>query len=251
MKNTDRLHPANICLALFIGAASSSAASLFLESFDAGLGRWTGKTNDVHHGVTVPDPVASGRGLVLTFTAVNGFGDIFTTNVFSSTNTLAISFDYLGLRKTGSGNGDLGGYLGISEGLPGVHTWLASTAGDCSTMLVDNGQWHRYTVLVPGPTAAPFHVVLEDYAASPIPGDVFFDNIQVADWPLLTINQASLVQIVLTWPTNAPNYALEATDSLNSSVWNPVTNTAVVTGDLFSLRLPVQPALQFFRLHRR
>ena len=251
MKRCTQLLLASISCISLVSAPSVLAGVLFFEDFETGLVQWTGKTGQPHHGVTVSDPVSSGRGKVLTFTAMNGFGDIFSTSVLSSTNTIAISFDYLGLRNAGSGAGDLGGYFGISDGLPGTQTWLASTASDGSVRLVDDGQWHRVTIFLNGSQAGSFHLMLEDYAASSIPGDTFFDNIMVAEWPLLTINRPTSSQVVVLWPTNTTGYILESTTSLASQVWTQVTNTPGVQGDQFSLVLIPDSPQQCFRLHKR
>src|SRR5690242_14121908 len=103
MKPSILLSPLVVSL-LFTWTAASSSPSvvLFSEKFESGLEKWTGKTGEAHHGITLPDPLGSGRGQVLTFTDLNTSGDIFSTELFKSTFQITISFDYLGLTRQGS-----------------------------------------------------------------------------------------------------------------------------------------------------
>jgi hypothetical protein len=53
---------------------------------------------------------------------------------------------------------------------------------------------------------------------------------------------------VLSWPTNAVAFNLEVADSLSPASWMPVATGAVITGENFSLKLPLVSGLQFYRL---
>jgi uncharacterized repeat protein (TIGR01451 family) len=72
--------------------------------------------------------------------------------------------------------------------------------------------------------------------------------ITVAQPPTLTIALTGN-QVVLAWPTNAGNYALQTTTNLASQVsWNAVTNTPAIIGTSNAVPLPITNAVQFFRL---
>lgn len=162
--------------------ARVQAIPLFMDDFESGLGAWTGKGFGPHNGITVADPLASGHGMVLTFTAVNAAGDIFTS-LGTFPDGVTISFDYLGLVNPYPA----GGFLGISEGTPGDHYWLAGQPGYGGLFadLVDDGAWHHYDILIPAggspfPADPPFRLMIEDFQdSSPFAGDAFFDNITV------------------------------------------------------------------------
>src|SRR2546427_9051552 len=88
-------------LALTLTAALPlRAQQIFFDDFESGLGQWTGKSGGAHHGVTVADPLASGHGNVLAFTALNQAGDIFSTALLSGSGPLMLSFDYLAACRT-------------------------------------------------------------------------------------------------------------------------------------------------------
>ncbi len=56
-------------------------------------------------------------------------------------------------------------------------------------------------------------------------------------------------QIILSWPTNAASYVLQATTNIYApSGWAAVTNVPSVSGSLKSLTLPMTNTGQFFRL---
>jgi internalin A len=120
---------------------------------------------------------------VLTFTKLSQSGDVFTREVFSGASSIEISFDYLGLAKPGSVAGDLGGFFGVSSGLPGWNNFFAGTQDTYSsvtTPLIDDGAWHRVSYLLRRESIAAFHLAIEDFLDSKgIAGDVYFDNIKV------------------------------------------------------------------------
>lgn len=157
------------------------SALVFEDDFDDGdLVGWTGKGGGAHQGVNVADPLESDRAL--TWTGLNAAGDIFTEDVFSA-GAYTLTFDYLGLVSPASTFGNLGGFIGISEGLPGDHRWLEGTILCCgaeSGTLIDDSTWHSYSVAFT--STYDFHLMLEDFSGSGgIAGDAFFDNIRLYD----------------------------------------------------------------------
>jgi hypothetical protein len=54
--------------------------------------------------------------------------------------------------------------------------------------------------------------------------------------------------LVLSWPTNATGFNLEASASLGTAAWSPVPLGAVITGENYSLKLPLSGSNQFYRL---
>ena len=255
MKQT-QLSAASIYVLFLLAAASSPAAVLFSENFESGLGKWTGKYGGAHQGVTVPDPLASGRGAVLTFTDRTTEGDIFSKKVLSAYDSISISFDYLGLATEQSVAGDLGGFLGICEGLPGDNQrWLAGTQDSNfpdAFSLVDDGQWHRVSISVDGSTAGAFHLMLEDWLTSGgVAGDVYFDNIEVVGTPAPRLNiRVSEVELCFDTVSNAW-HQLQFRSALTANEWMPLrTNFFQGDGATFCTRDPVPPGQpqRFYRL---
>lgn len=181
---------ASLCFVLLAAATTGRSQVLFFDNFNSGLGGpWTGQFGGPYHAVTVPDPLNSGRGNVLTFTALNAGGDIFTTATFAPSGSITVSFDYLGLQMPGSVPGDLGGFLGLAPASVFYGgTWIAGTSPSGvnysnAVHLIDDGQWHSYSVTVNGPVG-PFNLMVEDWAGSGgVPGDAYFDNIQITAVP--------------------------------------------------------------------
>jgi hypothetical protein len=160
-----------------------------MEDFESGLSQWTGKSGGTHHGIIVADPLASGRGSVLSFSDFNSGGDIFSLSKISLVGPIELSFDYLGLPAPGSVSGDLGGFLGIAYSLHPVAEgsdiiWKAGTIDSYPSLalaLVDDGAWHHYSLTLDGTSVGTFRLSLEDYIGSGGNcGDIYFDNIAVA-----------------------------------------------------------------------
>ena len=154
-------------------------AALFFEDFESGLSNWTGKDQGAHHGEIVTDPFNS-ENHVLHFTGLNGGGDIFTINTFSSSNSqFVLSFDYLGRLSQ-----DSGGYIGYSYSFPGDHTWLAGTKNEPNRIeLPDTGNWEH--VEIPFQANGEIHLMLEEYQGSDRRvGNAYFDNIKLSAVPL-------------------------------------------------------------------
>jgi hypothetical protein len=185
MKNYFRRLIVGLGIAWVFPTLSSRAQVLFSEDFENGLGRWTGQGGGAHSGILVSDPLNSGRGNVLTFTGVTGGGDVLMLDSVAAPSPFVIRFDYLGLPDAGSVPGDLGGFLGITDGLAVGGSWLASTSSDWpqTFQLVDDGQWHTVELPQDGFDGS-FRLGLEDWAGSfGIAGDAFFDRIQVQAVP--------------------------------------------------------------------
>lgn len=136
-----------------------AATTYFTENF-ANLDAWTLKSGSF----------ASVSGNVLSFSAGNSAGDIFTTASFTGG---FVNFDYKGASAA-----DGGGYVGLSEDFPGNHTWLAgsSTTYGTSTSLINDGSWHHYSVALSGTG----HVMLEQYANNTA-GQGQFRSLSVTD----------------------------------------------------------------------
>jgi hypothetical protein len=174
----------NTLLLPLILLSTSATASIIVSDFETDLSAWTGKSGGGHSGVLVADPFDA-TNQVLSFTALTGAGDVFTiATVTSPNNEFKVSFDYLGMPGLGGTPGDLGGFFGISKGLPGDHYWVAGTGSYPAPIpLVDDGQWHHYDLTFTSPYgASAVHFMLEDYAGSGgVAGDIFFDNLVFGD----------------------------------------------------------------------
>ena len=67
-----------LVFAFSLTCATAADSVLFRDNFESGnLDQWTGVLGGAHHGVIVVDPLHSANH-VLTFTALNAGGDIFT-----------------------------------------------------------------------------------------------------------------------------------------------------------------------------
>jgi hypothetical protein len=204
-KNGGATMKAHIAKTVFVGlffittffAESAFGAAIFTDDFEGDLSLWTGKSGGIFSGITVVDPLRAGNR-VLSFTALNIEGDIYSLQQFSLTagQRYRISFEYLGLAKPGSVDGDFGGFAGLSEDLPGRHLWYYGTSNDSGAdpKLIDDGQWRTYTFdFVPpvsfifggGGSGSAVHLMFEDFLGSGgVGGDAYFDNVSLAPIPL-------------------------------------------------------------------
>ena len=160
----------------------SSAATLFSDDFESGLGQWT-----AGNGQIVADP-AGGTNQVLNFSSLNSAGDIFSTSSMysSNSNLFTLSFDYYGTSNNS------GGFIGYSQGTPGSHVWLAGSDTNYSgtwlwsqnaagpltdRILIGDNNWHSYQLTFAG-LFNPIRLMLEDFVGSDnTAGNAYFDNI--------------------------------------------------------------------------
>ena len=56
--------------------------------------------------------------------------------------------------------------------------------------------------------------------------------------------------VEISWSTNAFRYTLESANNLPATTWSPVTNNAVMNGDLFTVQLDTSGPQQLFRLRK-
>ena len=149
---------------------------------------WYGKCGDPmpFSGIETEDPL-NANNCVLSFTQIISGGDTFSELITAPRGReLILEFDYLGNPVTGEG-----GVIGIAEGFPGNHLWIASTStGECvsdNCIIVPDGKWHHYAIQFDpfkpstgignnGYTGSGlFHLMLElDFGS---PGNAFFDNL--------------------------------------------------------------------------
>ena len=178
----------------------------FFDNFENGLSKWTGKFYGSHNGVIVEDPLRPDNH-VLTFTALNFGGDVFSSEVTVQEGvTCILTFEYLGLPVEGSVENDLGGAIGFAtdlnydyEGDWIRNRFLAGTSyfgnlppqdyGIEDDMLIDDGQWHKYRIefdpyksaqFYEGPVDDKIVVEIEDWFGSAgVPGDAYFDKVKL------------------------------------------------------------------------
>lgn len=154
---------------------------------------WFGKdgASTPFSGTLAVDPL-NPNNCVLTFTQLTAAGDAFGPLLTATPGqTYLLEFDYLGTPGQGGVDNDLGGTIGISNGFPDTHRWMAGTtvgSGIEQDLLVDDGQWRHYSIpFDPFQTTGfsyvgtgAFHVMLEDFSGSGgVPHDAYFDNIVV------------------------------------------------------------------------
>jgi hypothetical protein len=112
------------------------------------------------------------------------------------------------------------------------------------TFTLNNLSWAPRTLL--------FLIWADDNGHANPDADFSIDNISFIPTPPPRL-MSSLVatQIELAWPQTAADFILEATPDLGSTTtWTTVTTTPASDSGFFHLRLPAQPANQFFRLRR-
>jgi len=205
---------------LAVGLAGKGVKSHFFDDFERGLSAWTGKSGingnyvETHHGIIVKDPLRR-RNQVLTFSAQNSDGDIFSPGVRINPGQKGVlTFDYLGI-PSGAGLTELGGVIGIANenneifhvaalnldlypfiqvrGLAGT-TYGPLQPGDPrdrygieSNMLIADGKWHSYRIVIDpyragywynSPKNNVIHMFLEDWAGA-IGGNSYFDNVRI------------------------------------------------------------------------
>ncbi|MBI5330866.1 MAG: PEP-CTERM sorting domain-containing protein [Betaproteobacteria bacterium] len=179
------MKPQTIVLALALSAAGSAQAgivSAFSENFEGTLAAWTDRNPSNPEAAIVIDPLRAGNH-VLSFNRLGSAGSIYTTDLITSSGNFTVSFEYLGRLGQGGAPNDLGGFFGISQGLPGTHYWVAGTGSYPAPIdLIDDGTWHSYTLTFASPVGSLVHLMYEDYAGSGgVAGDVYFDNIRFND----------------------------------------------------------------------
>lgn len=158
-----------------LASSSLFGLSSFSDDFEGDLSAWTGKSGGAHSGVIVADPL-DGSNHVLAFSNSVGGGDIFTIDTVSTVGSYLLSFDYMaGAQSNGSG------FLGLSLGLPGTHTWLAGTNyGGLTFNLIEDGTWHHYEAIIANPwPGQPVHLMLEDFRTPA--ENAYFDNLVLRD----------------------------------------------------------------------
>ena len=193
MKNF--IFPLVLAAATFLVAPAFAQVTLFSDQFEAGnLDHWTGKLGGPDHGVIVPDPLNPTNN-VLTFSEVNFGGDIFSlppASVNPAIQQLKLSFDFLALPNGGVAPPEYGGFIGVAADYSGLNPYfMAGTyppalnvPPDTAVALTADSQWHHYEInltqfaLSSGLTN--LQVVLEDWSGlGSVPGDVYFDNVQL------------------------------------------------------------------------
>lgn len=180
-----RLKPFSIAVALLAGStlASATTVTAFSENFEGTLAAWTGIGGGaITQAAIVLDPL-NGSNHVLGFPQLGSGGSIYSSNFITTTGDFTVSFDYLGLPRSGSVPGNLGGFFGISQATPGNHYWVAGTGSYPAPIgLIDDGAWHTYTLTFSSPIGQTVRLMYEDFVGSGgVTGDVFFDNIRFND----------------------------------------------------------------------
>ncbi len=165
-----------VALALILSAGSAWGTIYFADNFESGLGQWQPGSGGVI--TTDPDPM---HGHVLTFNRLMSGGDIWSQITVPAGAYL--SFDYMGV---GAYIGTAGDWLAGSQGYPGLEQALTY-----------DGTWRHYEVQV----RSGGRIMAEDGLGTP--GQQFFDNIVVADYPNASFPAPSIV----SQPTNVTNTA--------------------------------------------
>lgn len=166
--------------------AQASPLTMFAADFEGDLSGWTEREPANPSGLLVADPVNAGHGQVLTFQRAGSSGTLFSSDaVLSNSGKFTLSFDYLGLFADKGDSSDLGGYIGIVNGIDGAGLWLGGTGVYATPIdLIDDGEWHSYSMTFISEWGSSLRVVLEDWDGSgAFVGDAFFDNISLQAVP--------------------------------------------------------------------
>ena len=169
--------------------------TLFQDNFESGdLSQWIGKDGAPLNGQIVVDPLNASNH-VLTFTAVNSYGDMFSAAPLdlSRPRQYVLSFDFLGLPDIYNPSRGNGGFIGIAD-TPSSFSeqfWIAGTylpaltvPPPVATALTVDGAWHHYdidiTEVIQANGLTQTLLMVEDwFNFDSVPGDVFFDNLRV------------------------------------------------------------------------
>ena len=158
-----------MALALAAGiATSASAAPIFSDDFQGGLGQWNAGSS----GQIVADPLGGGCN-ALNFANLGSGGDLFSTASYSSpTGMFILTFDYLGT----CGGTECGEFIGFNN-IAG-ETWLAGGASYLTVSpITDTGAWQ--TASITFTSASAIQLKLEDFGGSGdhAPLNAYFRNL--------------------------------------------------------------------------
>ena len=253
-----------------IGLTSVFAAQpavLFEDKFESGnLDQWTGDVHGPHHGQIVADPLKAGNR-VLTFTELDANGDVFSAAPIwlkEGNRQYIVSFDYLGLAQPGSLPGNLGGFLGIATSVDlwqEGRFWLGGTdpSGINTAMgvqLEDDGAWHHYeidiTPLVEQEAITEVHLMVEDWRdIGGVPGDVYFDNIQLTGNKRQSKLKVHVTEVTLCWESETNhNYQVQYRSTGSPGGWANVGSPVAGTGttNCVADHLPLGEPQRFYRV---
>lgn len=167
--------------------AQASPLSLMSADFEGDLSAWTERDPLNPTAAIVADPLASGRGQVLTFQRVGSSGTLFSSEAVTSVGgKFVLTFDYLGLMGQNGGTpGDLGGYIGVVTGMDGTGLWVGGTGAQVTPLnLIDDGEWHSYSYIFTAEWSDTVRVMAQDWDGSgAVANNVYFDNIKLEAIP--------------------------------------------------------------------
>ena len=130
---------------------------------------------------------------------------------------------------------------------------MFGTAGSTNVLEWNLMMFHPAVAAPPvnGDHSASFEAFLVDPATGldvegidPVPFTLNWTSVE-GTRPTLDIANA----VVISWSTNAADYSLESSETLNPAVWTPVTNEPVLLEGRHAVVLPAAEAMKFFRLN--
>jgi hypothetical protein len=66
--------------------------------------------------------------------------------------------------------------------------------------------------------------------------------------PLLSVRRLANGNIQIAWPAAAPGFTLESRPQLTGGLWQPVATSATIIDSEYTVTLPVNETMRYFRL---
>lgn len=177
----------------------------------------------------------------------NGYGYAINSDGIRPAAALILSVNTLyGTCEVGgtSGNGTVFAINTDGSGFTVLYTFSASSTNASGLYTNSEGAYPEAALILSGNTLYG----AASQGGSQNSGTIFSISLPTSP-PQLTIATTSAVNVLLSWPTNATGFTLQATTNLGSTaVWTPVSQTPVLVNGQNTLTNPISGAQQFYRL---
>ncbi|HWX19656.1 MAG TPA: hypothetical protein VN578_07090 [Candidatus Binatia bacterium] len=179
---------------------------------------------------TITDPVSH---LFYPAIAANAAGTVVI--VFNSCGTNSFISSYAMVGEPSNGSLTFGNPVLLKAGLAGYRTNITSIS-----------RWGDYSAISPDPSDPTRFWSLTQYPSSQTAWSTQITELITS--PLVLALNLSGTNAVLSWSASAAGFQLQSTPSLVPANWTPVPQPAVLTGNQYSVALPMARAAAFFQL---